>query len=163
VTVLPAARRETAWHESYHAASLCLSGLVPELVRIDQPTNDDAGFTVMDWENHRLDKDTATEMLVGVLMGPLAEGDLKHDFTWPIKPDEWQVGVRRDAKVARLLADFIGLDHVGWTWVLYRARSRAKDRRFRRLVVAIATALELKEILFKHELEELAQGIEETP
>jgi hypothetical protein len=140
-----------------------MSGLTPQVVRIDQPTDNDAGYVLMDWERHRLDQDTALEMMVGVLMGPLAEGDLKHDFTWPIEPDEWQVAVRRDAEVARLLARYLALDHVGWTWVLYRARRRSKDRRFRRLVVAIAAALERKEILFKHELEALAQGVEEAP
>lgn len=150
--------RDVCRHEAHHVASLMLDGLTPALARVDRP-DDDAGQTIMDWERYQLDQDIATRMLIAVLQGPLVEGDLRHDWTWPIQPDEWQDGCRKDAEVAQSLAAYIGLDHVEWTRVLYLTRRRAMDRRFRRLAVAVAYELEDREILFAHELETIAEEV----
>ena len=155
MSVLPSTR-DVCRHEAHHVASLLLDGLTPAVARVDRP-DDDAGQTIMDWERYQLDQTTAIRMLIAVLQGPLVEGDLKHDFTWPIEPSEWQDGCRKDAEVAQSLAAFIGLDHVEWTRILYLTRRRAKGRRFLRLAAAVAHELEDRVILFGHELETIAE------
>jgi hypothetical protein len=41
--------REIAWHEAYHAAALCIAGMVPKCVRSDWPSDHEAGDVTIDW------------------------------------------------------------------------------------------------------------------
>jgi hypothetical protein len=88
VTLPPA--REVARHEAYHAAALCLQGMVPKEVRIDWPKEDQAGFVTIDW-GHGPDHHTAKRVLIAIVAGGVTEGfDRWND--WPIDPDPMPVG-----------------------------------------------------------------------
>jgi hypothetical protein len=95
VTLPPA--REVARHEAYHAAALCLQGMVPKQVRIDWPREDQAGFVTIDWGDGP-DRDTAKRVLIAVLLGGMTEGFDGWD-NWPIDPDRMPVG--RDVTLGR--------------------------------------------------------------
>jgi hypothetical protein len=65
--VLPGAR-EIARHEAYHAAALCLAGLVPKCVRTDWPDQAAPGATDIDWgEGGYMNPAAAKSVLVLVL------------------------------------------------------------------------------------------------
>lgn len=153
MTVLPCTR-EVCWHEASHCASLILSGLTPQLVRVDWPTDQLLGAVRMDWENHDPTPDVMREVLISLLQGPIAEGGLfEAQTTWPIDPTTgWQEGTGRDVEQIQFIVDSLGLDRIDWLGIVNKAVSRARSPRFRHLVVEIATALEHTELLFQHEL-----------
>jgi hypothetical protein len=150
--------REVAWHEAHHAAALCLAGLTPLVARTDWPTPTLAGVVKPDWERHPIDDRTMGALLVAILMGPISEGEpVFTHVAWPIDPDEWQDGCQADAAQLSFVAQWLGLDLVDYMKVVCEAGRLAKDLRYRRLVVAIAHALERDEIVLQPELEQLTQ------
>jgi hypothetical protein len=159
VTLPPA--REVARHEAHHAAALCLAGMVPIQVRTDWPREDQAGAVTIDWGDGP-DRDKAEHVLVAILLGAMTEGYEGWD-NWPIDPDHFPEGARRDAKQARHLAEYIGIAN-GATWGFYvwKAHRLAGSPEFRRLVVAIADELERVEVLTADELRTLITSTEEA-
>ena len=79
---------------------------------------------------------------------------------WPICAEEWDDAVQGDAEQAAFLAGVLGLDGLGWMRLVYDARQRARQRRFRLLVRAISTELERLEVLLQPELEQIARTCE---
>ena len=90
----------TVWHEASHAASLCLSGLVPVLVRCDWPTQTQLGSVRFDWTAFEPSELVMREILVSLLQGPLAEGEVLDHWDWPIDPDAVTPECRKDAEQA---------------------------------------------------------------
>ena len=149
----------TAWHEAGHAASLCLSGLTPLPVRSDWPTQTLLGQVKFDWEAHEPTEDVMREVLVSVLQGPIAEGEVLEVWDWPINPDAVTPECRRDAEQAAFIVDLLHLDQVDFLQIAFKATQLGRDRTFRRLLVAISSALEDKELLFKDELQQLTDAV----
>jgi len=72
--------RSTAWHEAFHAAALCLAGLVPECVRVDWPEADLAGCVILDWGPDGPDADKGRSVLVAIMLGDMTAGERWEDF-----------------------------------------------------------------------------------
>jgi hypothetical protein len=161
VSVVLPTGRETAMHESHHAAALCLAGMVPKCVRSDWPTRDSVGVTCVDWGDGP-DHEKAREVLRAILVGGMCNGFEGWD-RWPIDPERVHVGSRRDAEQARLLAKYIGVDdHATWLFHVWRANQLARTPEFRWLAVAIADELERVEILDAEDLRSLMARAEEA-
>jgi hypothetical protein len=103
---LPGAR-EIAWHESYHAAALCLAGMVPKCARTDWPSDLEAGEVVIDWgPGGYRDPARAKDVLVSIVAGASTEGGQGWDWdNWPIDPWRMAEGGRGDAAMARELVE----------------------------------------------------------
>jgi hypothetical protein len=146
-----------AWHEAHHAASLCLSGLTPLTVRIDRP-GDDLGQTTLDWTNHALDRRTAREALIAILLGLAVEGELQRaSCEWPIKTER-----SKDARQAAILAEYLDLDDLAFMRACFDAAQRTRDPRFAPLVTQIANELERVELVTQPELIEMTKSVEEN-
>lgn len=148
----------TVWHEASHAASLCLSGLVPVLVRCDWPTQTQLGSVRFDWTAFEPSELVMREILVSLLQGPLAEGEVLDHWDWPIDPDAVTPECRKDAEQAAFIVGLLHLDRVDFLQIAFKATQLGRDRTFRRLLVAISNALEDKELLFKDELQQLTDA-----
>jgi hypothetical protein len=161
--------REVAAHEASHGAALIAQGIVPLLVRTDRPADNLLGSVKLDWDEiDPRDRITLRKILIGVLAGPLQDREpqltnaaLATD--WPIDPDVWDDGNHADAKVITVLIDLARLDQIDYLQDVARAKRLGKDRRYRRLMVALTDALEDRELLVKHELQELAATIPDEP
>ena len=156
--VLPTGR-EIAWHEAYHAAALCLAGMVPKCVRSDWPSDLKPGSVTIDWgpRGYR-DPARAKDVLVSVVAGALTEGG--RGWAWEIcPPDPFEVaeGARGDALFARELVQHFELDRVDWGHVLWKTEQLVRRQDFRRLVVAIANELERVEVLDADDLRALME------
>jgi hypothetical protein len=159
--VLPPARL-IASHEASHAAALCLQAMVPKQVRIDWPKENEAGSMTIDWGDDGPDRETAERVLIAILLGAMTEGYEGWD-KWPIDPDRFPIGARRDAEQARHLAGCLGIaDRAMWGFYVWRADRLAGSPEFRRLVVAIADELERVEVLTADELRTLITSTEEA-
>ncbi len=145
--------REIARHEAYHAAGLCLAGMVPKCVRTDWPERGLAGLVSVDWGDGP-DRDSARSVLVAVVVGGMTDG-AEGWKCWPIRPEGVPAGARRDAEQARHLAEYLRLDHAGWLHVIWKAGRLACRQDFRRLVVRIANELERVEVLHAQDLRDL--------
>jgi hypothetical protein len=157
VSVLPSARA-LAWHEAGHAAALCVVGWPPAWVRIDWPSDSLLGSVGPDWESRDPDERTMRELLVSVLQGPISDGE-RRISDWPILPEQWKAGNRRDAEQAAFIAHYLGIDRAAdWGWFVFKAQRLGRTRRFRELVVAIASELERVEVLLRPELVHLTEG-----
>jgi hypothetical protein len=160
MTVLLPGHRDIARHESWHCASLLRAGLAPLLVRIDNwPDEDLLGRVRIDWEAvNPSDPSVLREVLISALLAPLAEGETQVSATcWPIDADRWQDGNQRDAEQAAFLADRLKLDQIAWGRIIHEAEKRLRDPRVCALVDKITTALDIKGLLFQHELTQLAE------
>jgi hypothetical protein len=155
---LPGAR-EIAWHESYHAAALCLAGMVPKCARTDWPSDLEAGEVVIDWgPGGYRDPARAKDVLVSIVAGALTEGSQGWDWdNWPIDPWRMAEGGRGDALMACELVKHFDLPVVDWLHVLWKAEQLCKRRDFRRLVVRIADELERVEVLNADDLRALVE------
>jgi hypothetical protein len=151
--------RSTAWHEAAHAASLIMSGMTPAAVRVDQPAPDRLGSCQPNWEDHDLSPHNMRELVVSVILGPLNDGDITDLTEWPPDFSRWSEHSEADAGQLCFLIDFLQLDQIAWLQLLTRAQRLARDSRFRQLTAAIAGPLEDRELLLKHELEEIATGV----
>jgi len=140
-----------AWHEAYHAAALCLAGMVPKCVRTDWPQSDHTGTVTVDW-GHGPDRDSAEHVLIAVVLGGMTDG-YEGWQAWPINPDG--VAAHSDAKQARHLAEYLELDRGGWLHIIWKANRMGGRPEFRRLVVAIAGELERVEVLAAEDLKQL--------
>jgi hypothetical protein len=153
MTALPTSR-SIAMHESHHAAALLMAGMVPKCVRTDYPTPNEAGSMEIDWGEDGVDPAKAKHVLIAVLLGGMTNG-FQGWSSWPLDPSGAPDGSRRDAEQARCLAEYLGLDRVGWLQVLWQANRLAKQSRFRRLAVLIADELERVEVLSAQDLKNL--------
>jgi hypothetical protein len=156
VVVRPPAE-QIAWHEAAHAAAFCHFGMVPIWARIDEPKQGLLGSVRPDWDTHELNRDTARNALIAVLMGPIFDGGLLDD--WPIDKDDprWPDGCNGDAEAARALADYLKLDHVDWLHIVWKARRLTRNLKFRRLLVNIATEFERVEVLYTTDLRKILE------
>jgi hypothetical protein len=156
--VLPSSR-EIAWHEAYHAAALCLAGLVPKSVRSDWPSDLEAGEVTVDWgPGGYRDPARAKDVLVSVAAGGLTEGREGWTFdAFPIDPFVMAVGGRGDGAMARVLVDHFGLEQVDWVEVLWKTDRLVRRQDFRLLVVRIAAELEDRERLDADDLRSLME------
>jgi hypothetical protein len=154
--VLPGAR-EIAWHDAYHAAALCLAGMVPKCVRTDWPSDLEAGEVTIDWgPGSYRDPARATNVLVSVVAGGFTEGGRGWEWAnWPIDPFLMAEGGRGDALMARELVAHFDLEQVDWCHVLWKAEQLCRRQDFRRLVVRIAAELERVELLYADDLRAL--------
>jgi hypothetical protein len=147
--------RSVAAHEAAHCASLIMNGLTPLWCRCDAPTQRLAGSVGLDWDGWEVDDRTLRAILVALLQGPAADGELKSD--WPVNPDDWDDASRLDAEQISFISEVLALDAVDWHFVLFQVQKQGRDHRYRRLLVAIAQALEDHELLFRPELERIMQ------
>jgi hypothetical protein len=156
--VLPSSR-EIARHEAYHAAALCLAGLVPKCVQTDWPADSEPGAVTIDWGEHGYrNRASAKSVLVAIVLGATTEGHEGWDWeSWPIDPAKVAEGARGDALLVRELADHFELDQVDWHHILWKAQQLGRHRDFRRLVVAIADELERIEVLTADDLRALME------
>ena len=156
--------REIAWHEAYHAAALCLAGMVPTCVRCDWPSDFEAGEVTVDWgPGGYRDPARAKDVLVSVVVGALTEGKEGWEIgNWPIDPFVMAEGGRGDAVMVRELLEHFDLDQVDWCQVLWKAERLVRRRDFRRLVVRIARELEEVEVLSAADLEALTAREQEA-
>ena len=154
--------RQVAWHEAYHAAALCLAGLVPRSVSIRWPVDFAAGDVEIDWgPGGYRDPTRAKDVLTAVVVAAHTEGKEGWEITnWPIDPFLMAEGGRGDAAVAGELFEHFGLDQVDWCQVLWKADKLGRRRDFRRLVVRIARALEPVDVLYADDLRALMEPSE---
>lgn len=157
---LPAAR-ELAAHEAHHAAALLIFGWPPLVARIDWPTQEMAGSVRPDWGSRDPDERSMRDLLIATMMGPLSDGALRME-DYPPDPDDWPEGAQRDIEQAAFIAQWLGLDRVDWVPAGYDAVALSRERRFKRLVVAIAERLERVELLLQPELIALAEEVDAT-
>ena len=144
--------RERAWHEAYHAAALLLAGIKVKCVRIDFPTDHEAGSVDFVWRG----PDRVKDVLGAVVAGALTEGPCGWDWAiYPPDPFEVAEGAQGDALFARSLVDEFDVDQANWHHVLWKTRRLLKRKDFRRLVVAIAAELERTEVLTAADLDVL--------
>jgi hypothetical protein len=66
-----------------------------------------------------------------------------------------------DAVKARALADYLKLDHVGWSHIVWKANQLGKNREFRTLAVRIADELERREVLTSDDLNQIYDDVRE--
>ena len=159
MTFAPPTISETSWHESHHAASLCLDGLTPLVVRTDWPTATLAGTVRPDWETHDIHEDTMRRLLVATLMGPISEGERVYlHVAWPIDPADWNDACQADARQLAFVCQWLGIDLADYLKFVFAADKRAKDPLFRRLVVEIA-GLERDEMVLQPELQALTDEV----
>src|SRR5829696_3059456 len=130
-----------------------LAGMTPKRVRTDRPDQTTAGTVTVDWGNGP-NRDSARNVLIGVLVGGTSEGGGGWD-DWPLDPERVDPTARRDAEQARHLAEYLKFDRVDWAHVLWQARKLGHRHDFRRLVVAIADELENRELLDRDDLERI--------
>jgi hypothetical protein len=151
--------RERAWHEAYHAAALCIAGLVPTCVRTDFPNEHEAGAVTINWgEGGYRDPAKAKAVLVSIVLGGLTEGRAGWEWdNWPIDPCQMAEGAVGDGLMARELIEHFEMDRVDWAHVLWRADQLGRRRDFRRLVVRIADELERVELLYADDLRALME------
>jgi hypothetical protein len=155
---------DVAAHEAYHTASLLVDNVVPAVVRIDQPSDNELGHVEMDWHHDQFNQHTAHALLISTLMGMYYEGELTHaESRYPINPSEWADSVHHDAQVARSLSDYLELTGGDWTRMLFLARKRARNSRFRRLVTQVHNALVDRELVLRHELEQILEECDAQP
>jgi hypothetical protein len=151
--------RQIAWHEAYHAAALCIVGLIPTCARTDWPSDLEAGEVTIDWgPGGYRDPARAKDVLVSTVAGALTEGNRGWDWeNWPIDP--WLVaeGARGDALMARELVDHFELERIDWHHILWKADRLVRRQDFRRLVVRIANELERVEVLHADDLRALME------
>jgi hypothetical protein len=94
--ILPGSR-EIAWHEAFHAAALCLAGIVPVSVRTDWPSDLEAGEVKIDWgPGGYRDPARATDVLVSIVAGAFTEGSQG----WGEGPDQVRCFREDDRPVA---------------------------------------------------------------
>jgi hypothetical protein len=156
--VLPSSR-ETARHEAYHAAALCLAGLVPIRVQTNWPTDHEPGAVTIDWGSGGYrDPARAKDVLVAVVAGALTEGNQGWGLdNWPIDPARMAEGARGDALMARELVEHFEMDRVDSCHVLWQVGQLGRHRDFRRLAVRIAAELERVELLYADDLRALME------
>ena len=163
MTVALPGGRERAWHEAYHAAALCIAGMVPECARTDFPEDGAAGSVDIDWgEGGFRDPAAAKAVLVAVVIGGMTEGRDGWEWeNWPIDRRKMAEGAGGDAVKARELIEHFEMDQVDWCHVLWQASRLGRRQDFRRLAVLIANELERVEVLHAQDLRDLmAQGRE---
>jgi hypothetical protein len=148
--------RERAQHEAYHAAALCIRGLVPRCARTDFP-GDAAGSVDIDWgDGGYRNAAAAKDMLVAIVLGGATEGQQGWEWdNWPIDPRKMAEGAMGDALMARELIEHFGMVRVDWCHVLWLAEQLGRRQDFRRLVVRIADELERVEVLHADDLRAL--------
>jgi hypothetical protein len=156
--VLPS-DRQIAMHEAHHAAALLLLGLPPGGARIDQPSADEAGNVEVDWGDS-ITPDRTRRVLLAIIVGGRCEGGQGWS-DWPLDPDRVPVRARSDADKARYLAERLDFDAVDWQVALLDARHLSDRRKFRRLVLAIAAALEEREVLERADLVRIFEATRE--
>jgi len=155
--------RERARHEAYHAAALCLAGLVPKCARTDFPGNafpgDAAGLVDIDWgEGGYRNPAAAKDVLVALVLGATTEGSRGWEWeTWPPDPAKVAEGARGDALLVLELLEHFDLGRRDWWDVLWQAEQLGRRQDFRRLVVAIADELERVEVLYADDLKSLME------
>jgi hypothetical protein len=151
---------ETCLHEAHHCASLICAGLVPQYVRSDWPTERQAGKVKLDWENWDISRESMYAVTLAVMQAPLAEGRFLDD--WPLNLDQWADlgGCHQDAVALAHLTARLGFDGVDWHFAIYRANQQARTSRYRRLLAAITRELEAKELLLRHELEQIVAEVD---
>jgi hypothetical protein len=155
--------RERASHEAYHAAALCLAGLVPHCVRIDWP-EDAGGRTDIDWgEGGYRNPASAKSVLVAIVLGATTEGCQGWEWeTWPIDPTKVAEGAQADALMVRELGEHFGFERVDWSHILWKAERLGRRQDFRSLVVRITDELERVEVLTADDLKALMEAERET-
>jgi hypothetical protein len=128
----------TARHEAGHVAGLVFSGRVPLSVTADWPEDASHGVTTLDLSAEGSNRDSASDFIVSILLGPMAHAQAGWPPEWPLdenSPD-------RDTRGLASLADFLGLDEAGWYALVKQAHETSRSADFKRLVSLIASALE---------------------
>jgi hypothetical protein len=135
--VLPGAR-EIARHEAYHAAALCLAGLVPKCVRTDWPDQAAPGATDIDWGEGGYRNPAAAKSVLVLVLRATTEGSAGWEWeTWPIDAAKVAEGARGDALLVLELVEHFDMDRVDWCHDLWRGEQLGRRQDFRRLVVRI--------------------------
>ena len=113
IRALPSSR-EIARHEAYHAAALCVVGLIPTRVQTDWPTDHAPGAVTIDWgEGGYRNPAAAKDVLVALVLGATTEGHEGWQWdAWPVDPAKVAEGARGDALMVRELVEHFGFDQV---------------------------------------------------
>jgi hypothetical protein len=114
---------------------------LPKLLTADWPHPDSFGVMEIDWGEEGVTREGAADLLISLLMGPLAAGD-----PWP---PEWPLrrGVPGDEGQLAACVSYLKVDEDTWYATVRDARTLAKTDDFKRLTALIARALELEDEL----------------
>jgi hypothetical protein len=99
-------------------------------------------------------------VLRSILLGGMTEAMAGWE-EWPVDLDRFPPGAREDAKKARLLAETLKLDEVGWRFEVFKANRIGGQREFRELAVRIARQLERHEVLTGEDLKRIHDAVRE--
>jgi hypothetical protein len=127
----------TARHEAGHVAGEVMAGHVPASVTADWPEPTIAGQMTSDFSDYGVNRDTAPEMIVSILLGPLAAAEPGWPPEWPLDAN----AADRDVRQLAALADFLGLTEFGWWERIRKAREVASTPDFKRITGLVAAAL----------------------
>ncbi len=141
-------RRRVARHEAGHSAASLMSGRVPAEVRIDWPEERLFGYMRRDLTTDGVNPESAPDLIVMLLCGPLAEGKAGWPIEWPLHKD----AADEDARQCAVLADYLGLDEAGWLALVKQANELSKSPAFKHLLGLIASALEKVDTLSGEEI-----------
>jgi hypothetical protein len=136
---------DTIAHEAGHVVGfIAAAGMIPREVRVDRPDADALGWVRADFRHHSADYG----YLIGVLMGPLAEGRV---IAWPPSKD-----ASGDERAAALLVDFLDLsesDYKAALWIAGHLLEEPETKGMHALVcqalsrVPVITGPQLRELL----------------
>ena len=100
-------------------------------------------MTTLDFSNDGINPGSARDLIVMILLGPLAESKQGWPVKWPLDRN----AASRDAQQLAVLADYLDLDGEGWLELVRQAEETAAGAAFNHLVSVIASALEKLEEL----------------
>ena len=135
---VPFDRAEVARHEAGHAAWEVLNGRLPLSVTIDWPETWVFGRVRLDLRHYGVNPETAPGMIIGIMLGPLAEGMAGWPLGWPLDPDP----LDQDARQIAILAEYLELDEDGWDSLVRQAVTVSESEAFTDLVRLLSYGLE---------------------
>ena len=140
---VPFDRERIARHEAGHVAGVIMSGHIPAEATADWPAPEIAGLTTSDFTDYGVNRDTAPDLIVAILLGPLAASKPGWPPEWPLDENSED----RDTRQLAVLADYLGLTEYGWYERVRHARQVASTRDFNRIVGLVSSALVKLDVL----------------
>src|SRR5262245_1674880 len=124
-----------------------MSGKVPASVTADRPEPGLSGVMRNDWTAYGTSTETAPDLMLSLLIGPMAAGEPNWPPSWPLGQEERDSIAHNDGGALAVLAGFLDLDERGWCALVERAERTAESEPFRRIVTIIASTLERIDVL----------------
>jgi hypothetical protein len=145
---------DVAVHEAGHTGGMLYLGRPPLRVRADHPDLDYnlSGVTEPDLGDG-ITREMASDLLLAVLLGPIAEGEADWPPPWPLEVEA--DAPRSDASQLARLAKFMRLDGRQWLAYVAIAYHLADDPAFKALHALITEALHRAPVITGRQLVEL--------